>query len=128
MFEHVRSCILYQAVPPTITERSPHGLTCDPRLMPRSRSWRTGYGGSSTSGGYQYSYETASGMLVYTKSVEMNFSVSYEMVHGLRLKVIRYELYEHMWGHGLGLHKLYRGLRIESVGLAPECYPPLSRY
>ena len=94
-----------------------------------ARSYRTGYGGPC--GGYAYSHTLSKvyGILVYTKSVEMNFStVSYETVYGLRLKVTRYELYEHIWGHGLGLHKVSRGLRVESVEVAPQYYPPLSRY
>ena len=90
------------------------------------RSWRTGYG---PSGGYQFSHETVSGILVYTKSVESNFqSESIEFVHGLRLKVVTYDLYEHVYGHGLGLTKIYRGKRIASVALAPANIRALAWY
>jgi hypothetical protein len=91
------------------------------------RSWRTGYG---PSGGYQFSHEDfRTGALVYTKSVEINHrEMTFYLVPGLRLKVEVYELWEHVWAHGLGLTKIYRGLRTESVGFAPAYRPPLERY
>ena len=90
------------------------------------QSWRTGYG---PSGGFAFSHETVAGILVYTKSVETNRqTISVEFVHGLRLKVVVYELYEYVWGHGLGLTKVFRGKRVELVGLAPVNRPPLEWY
>ena len=90
------------------------------------RSWRTGYG---PSGGYAFSHETMEGILVYTKSVEIHHrEITVYLCPGLRLKAEVYELYEHIWGHGLGLTKTYRGLRTEWVRFAPLYRAPLSRH
>ena len=89
------------------------------------RSWRTGYG---PGGGYSFSHETESGVLVYTKSEETNHQTMgvdfLEGIGGMRLKIVTYDLYEHVWGHGLGITKIYRGNRIQFVGLAPGRSPP----
>ena len=92
-------------------------------------SWRTGYGASSPSGGYAFSHETPTGVLVYSKSVEKNKqTVGVDFLKGLRLKFVFIELWEHYYGHGLGLIKIPRGDRILFVGVAPANHPPLQWY
>ena len=90
------------------------------------RSWRTGYG---PRGGFSLSHETPDGILVYTRSVEHNHhQYSVEFGPGLRLQFKVYQLTEWVWGHGIGLTKIERGMRYEFVGLSPQHIPVLEWY